>query len=159
MQLYQPCHQRLSNYCRAMTGNTENGKDLMSDTILAALENFDSLKKTNSFLFFLFGIAKRIYLNGNRRQKFKGEYDTQYAMQQVDESAHPERKLNADLLYEMMEELPATQKEALILFEINGFNLQEIAALQNSSLSAVKSRVARGRSKLAKLLKKEIINY
>ena len=157
MQLYQPCHQQLSNYCRAMTGDQEDGKDLMSNTLLAAYENFDRLKKTGSFLFFLLGIAKRIYLNGNRRQKFKGEYNSQKVAQIEDESAHPDKQMDAALLYELLEELPLAQKEALVLFEINGFNLQEVADLQKSSLSAVKSRLARGRQKLAELLKKEEI--
>jgi RNA polymerase sigma-70 factor (ECF subfamily) len=160
MRLYQPCHQQLSNYCRVMTGNMENGKDLMGETIMAAFENFDRLKKTDSFLFFLLGIAKRIYLNSNRRQKFKGEYNPQKVAQIEDESAHPNKKMDATLLYELLEKLPMAQKEALVLFEINGFHLQEVADLQKSSLSAVKSRLARGRQKLAELLQKEekIIN-
>ncbi len=160
MRLYKPCHQQLSNYCRAITGDPEDGKDLMSNTLMAAFENLNRLKKTDSFLFFLLGIAKRIYLNGNRRQKFKGEYIPKKVAQIEDESANPDKQMDAALLYELMDELPLVQKEALVLFEINGFNLQEVADLQKCTLSAVKSRLARGRQKLAELLKKEeMIKY
>jgi RNA polymerase sigma-70 factor (ECF subfamily) len=44
--------------------------------------------------------------------------------------------------------LPAVQREAIILFELDGFTIEEIAGLQGSTISAVKSRLARGRERL-----------
>ena len=44
--------------------------------------------------------------------------------------------------------LAAVQREAVVLFEVDGFSLEEIAAMQGVTLSAVKTRLARGRKKL-----------
>ena len=44
--------------------------------------------------------------------------------------------------------LPAVQREAVVLFELEGYPVEEIAALQGVSASAVKSRLARGRARL-----------
>ena len=48
----------------------------------------------------------------------------------------------------MLAGLPAVQREAVVLFEIEGFSVEEIAAMQEVTVSAVKSRLARGRDRL-----------
>jgi len=48
--------------------------------------------------------------------------------------------------------LPEAQREALILFEISGFSIKEVAGLQAASISAVKQRLKRGREKLTEIL-------
>ena len=59
-----------------------------------------------------------------------------------DEAARADRASKALAL------LPAVQREAIVLFEMNRFSIAEIAQLQNVSESAVKSRLARGRERL-----------
>lgn len=44
--------------------------------------------------------------------------------------------------------LPALPREAVVLFELEDFPVEEIAVLQRASVPAVKSRIARGREKL-----------
>ena len=44
--------------------------------------------------------------------------------------------------------LAAEQREAVVLFEVDGFSIEEIAAMQRVSISAVKSRLTRGRERL-----------
>jgi RNA polymerase sigma-70 factor (ECF subfamily) len=56
------------------------------------------------------------------------------------------------LLYEALQKLPEEQREAIILFEISGFSLKEVQQIQGAGLSAVKSRIVRGKKKLARLL-------
>jgi RNA polymerase sigma-70 factor (ECF subfamily) len=48
--------------------------------------------------------------------------------------------------------LPDKQKEAIILFEISGFKIAEIAEMQGATESAVKSQLKRGREKLTNIL-------
>jgi hypothetical protein len=45
---------------------------------------------------------------------------------------------------------PPEAREAIVLFELDGFTLEEIAEVQRASLSAIKSRLARSREKLAR---------
>ena len=55
---------------------------------------------------------------------------------------------------EALEILPAVQREAVVLFDIDGYSLEEVAAMQDVSLSAVKSRLARGRARLRRHYKR-----
>ena len=50
----------------------------------------------------------------------------------------------------MLGTLPDVQREAIVLFEMQGFSIDEIASLQRASVSAVKSRLARGREAMRK---------
>jgi len=55
-------------------------------------------------------------------------------------------------LYKALAMLPEEQRECLVLFEITGFSIKEIMVIQNSSESAIKQRLKRGRAKLLELL-------
>jgi RNA polymerase sigma-70 factor (ECF subfamily) len=59
-----------------------------------------------------------------------------------------ERSVRADRIARAMSALPDVQREAIVLFEMQGFAIEEIASLQRASVSAVKTRLARGRQAL-----------
>lgn len=123
----------------------------MSETVLAALEGYNQMRDVKAFKYFLFGIASRKHQHGLRRNKFHGDYSEQQAEAQSQQS-NAEAQTDLGLLHQALNHLPHEQKEAIVLFEISGFKLQEIAELQEVSLSAVKQRLGRGREKLACLL-------
>jgi RNA polymerase sigma factor (sigma-70 family) len=49
---------------------------------------------------------------------------------------------------EALATLPPEQRESIVLFEVEGWKVDEIAALLGISASAVKSRLSRGRERL-----------
>jgi RNA polymerase sigma-70 factor (ECF subfamily) len=51
-----------------------------------------------------------------------------------------------------LEQLPADQKAALILVDMEGYPVAEVAAMLDCAVGTVKSRCSRGRSRLATLL-------
>ena len=155
MLLYQPCHARFARFCRAISRNNEDAKDLMADTVLEAFEKFANLRLPESFLYFLFGMAVRINRKKLRRLKFRGIFNQEKAENIKDYSANPEISMELTLLLEAMQKLPLEHREALTLFEISGLSLKEIQEIQGVSLSAVKARISRARQKLSKLLKVE----
>ena len=61
-------------------------------------------------------------------------------------------------LHQILAKLPDEQQESIILFEISGFSIKEIAALHGVTESAVKKRLERGRKKLAHLLRNEKVS-
>ncbi len=152
LELFKPVEQNLYRYARAMADSYEESKDLAADTLLAAYEGFESLKHKDAFLSYLFTIASRIAKKKRWRKKFFGVYNEIEANQIPDNSQNSDRNIDIELLYKAMGQLPAKQKEALVLFEISGFSLKEIQEMQGGSLSAVKSRISRGREKLSQLL-------
>lgn len=152
LTLYEPIHESFAKFCHARAYGVMEPEDLMSETILKALENFASLQHEKAFLSYLFTIAKNIVIKKWRRKKFTGVFHEREVNRIQDEGLNPEIRMDIKLLYEAMETLPSAQKEALILFEISGFSIKEVGEIQKSGLSAVKQRLKRGREALAKKL-------
>lgn len=158
MELYGPIHVRFEKFCKARAYGNFNFKDLMHDALVVAYERFDSLKNEDAFLYFLFGIAIRLLANENRKISTERLSDHTQVYNYSVESDRTDRMLEINLLYEAISKLPDLQKESIILFEISGFSIKEIAELQQSSEDAVKQRLVRSRKKLLELMteKKEV---
>ncbi len=151
-RFYKANHEQFIKYCHALTGNHNDAEDLASDTLLKAMENFHKIRKPESFTSFLIGIARRLYFNKLRRNKFWGIFNEQDSKLIVSNSTNPDTSLEIIILYDCLAKLPVKLREAVILFEISGFSLKEICTIQQVGLSAVKQRVSRGRMKLKHLL-------
>lgn len=152
MQLYKPVQHRLSAYCRVVTGSEEKAYDLIQDTLAAAFEDFDKLRDSGSFLFFLFGIARNCHLKQRRRLKFFGKQsDIKLSNIEV-KSDSIEMKFDIELIHKSIARLNSQQREAILRFHIIGFSISDIAQNLNISEAAVKNRLVRGRENLRKLL-------
>jgi len=151
MQLYEPVHTRLSNYCRSMTGNRSDAEDLLHDTITAAFEQFEKIESTERFAAYLFTIASNLFKKQLRRKKFIGSFKEKEALLLEDLGLSPEIQTEMAVVLQRMELLPKLQREALILFHISDLPLEEICNIQGGSLSAVKQRIKRGRERLVQL--------
>lgn len=149
LTLYEPVHDAFSRFCHAKAYGLIEAEDLISETVLKALENFANLKDDKAFLSYLFSTASNILNKKNRRIKFRGEYDDKMANSLFDQGLKADVKMDIDLLYQALNTLPELQKEALILFEISGFSIKEVAEIQKAGLSSVKQRLKRGRAALA----------
>ncbi len=152
MALYRPCHEAFIRYCHGLTGSREDARDLVGDAVLVALENFEKLRKKESFKAWLFGIARRLMLHVYRRSKFKGRYNEEDVHLLPDTEPSPDLHPDIEVLYTALGQLPFKQREAIILFELSGFSLKEIEKIQGGSLSGVKTRLKRAREKLKEIL-------
>lgn len=151
LKLYEPVHNRFERFCRARVDRNADHRDLMNDTLLVAFQKFKSLRSESAFLSFLIGTAIRLLANQRRKKR-----EILHISEEQIEGLHSPMKADADadvhLLYQALDRLPDAQKESIILFEITGFSIREIAALHQVSVSAVKKRLERGRKKLAEIL-------
>jgi len=155
MALYNPANERLSRFVHSMVWHREDARDIIAETVLKAYESFDKLRNRESFLYFLFGIASRLSKRRGRRNRLWAPFNNEQAENIIDHSANRTCQADIDMLYKAMAKLPEKQREAVSLFDISGFSLAEIQQIQGDSLSAVKSRVTRGRQALAQILNKE----
>ena len=152
MQLLNPVNDDLSRFVSALTRNREDTKDIVSETLLRAYENFAKLKSPQAFKSYLFTIAHRIYKRKRFRSRIFGVFDEEKTLELPDNNSQPDRLSDVEFLYSAIAKLPEAQQTAIILFEISGFSLEEIREIQGGSISGVKSRLKRGREKLAELL-------
>jgi RNA polymerase sigma-70 factor (ECF subfamily) len=152
LELLLPIRNRLAHFARAMTRNREEADDLVSDTILAALERFDQVRGPEAFLSYLFTIAVRIHKRRRWRARLFGAYNEERAAAIAYDGTSPDATADVAMLRQALARLPERQREAVVLFEISDLSLEEIRQIQGGSLSGVKSRVVRGRERLAELL-------
>ena len=143
----------LWRYVYSMLRNKHDAEDIMSETILQAHKGYHALKHQQAFLSFLFTIARRLIKRQQWKRRLFGIYNETEALAIPSSSTMPDMSVDILIVHEALQSLPIKMREALILFEINGLSLEEIKQVQGDSLSAVKSRLKRGRMKLAELLK------
>ncbi len=153
LQQYKEIHPALSTYCRIISGNAEDAKDLLSETILVVLEKWDKIKDKNSFKAFAFGVACNLQKMKTRRMKFSAKFSHEEINHLSDGKNNAEVITEISLIYDKMLELPEKMSQAIILFHIADQSLDTISKIQGCSLSAVKQRLKRGREQL-----KEAIN-
>ena len=151
LSLYEPVHERFERFCRARVYGKMEFRDLMNDTLLIAFQKLSTLKSEQAFLSFLCGISIRLLANHRKKKRPFIPLDNK-DIQNVPSQFRSDRDAEIHLLYEALAKLPEAQKESIILFEITGFSIKEIAHLHQVSESAVRQRLVRGRKKLARLL-------
>jgi len=152
LELYNPIHNQLFRYCRAVSGNYEDAEDLLQDTVVAALDGLKRLKDHKAFKSFIFSIASNLNKMRLRRGKFSGKISFDDFVQIEDEAMNAEAIVDFKIIHEKMMLLPAKTAETLMLYHIADLSIKEISKIQGGSESAVKLRLHRGRKKLLKLL-------
>ncbi|MDP4220102.1 MAG: RNA polymerase sigma factor [Bacteroidota bacterium] len=150
--LLEPVHTRLWRFVLSVTRDHCEAEDLLSETVLASYERFESLKDKQAFTSFLFTIATRIHYHQKRRKNWFGAYNAEYADSLESSEIAPDSAADIRIVRDALSELSPRQRETVVLFEISGFSLEEIREIQGGTLSGVKSRLVRGRKELSKLL-------
>lgn len=163
LELYRPLHLDLFRFCRALTRNREDAEDLVNDTVLAVHQSFDKIRDRNAFKSYLFSVAGNLNKMKVRSRKNVIALDESEMLHLTDSSMHPEYITEFNLIHSEILKLPAKTSEAIILFHILGFRLDEIRTIQGGSLSGIKLRLKRGREKLLDALNepaiKKVITY
>jgi RNA polymerase sigma-70 factor, ECF subfamily len=156
IELLKPVYNNALNYCIALARNEAEAKDLLQDSLLKALENFVALKDGTKFKSWLFTILTRQYYALHQKSIVKKTFLKESSYEpaefpQIFEKEISELKQNA--LIEAMNLITEKERVAIVLFEVGGFSMEEIRVIQGEkSLSAVKSRISRTRTKLKEMI-------
>ena len=147
-----PLLPRIERYVLALAGDRDQGLDLMGETLLRAWEHFHTIRDQQALLSWCFTTARRIYVEEQRKGKVFIPEGKGYAATLLSHHPSPELAPDIQALYSALAQLPVKQREAIVLFELNGFSLREIQEMQGGSITALKVRLHRGRKHLAALL-------
>ncbi|MFI5264120.1 MAG: RNA polymerase sigma factor, partial [Candidatus Kapaibacterium sp.] len=148
--LLEPVYPKLSRYSLAITRNIEEAKDLTSDAVLIALEQFEKLSDRDHFAGLLFKVASRLHKRRRYRDRFRIHYDQEQAEAQRDLSPGPEQAAEIAIILSALEQLAPKVRETVVLFDVADLSLEDIRRIQGGTLSGVKSRLKRGREMLQK---------
>ena len=163
-RLIEPLHDRALGFARCLCRSTVEGDDLFQEAMLRAFGKLDGLREDGAFRPWLYRIVITVHRTRCRRAFWRrlsplGERDDDEEDGVVVASSSREQDYRAagwmpDAVEanrrarQALAQLPMAQREAIVLFEIEGWLVEDIAALQRVSSSAVKSRLSRGRAHL-----------
>jgi RNA polymerase sigma-70 factor, ECF subfamily len=148
-QLANEIRPKLHRYCARMTGSAVDGEDIVQDALikaLTALPNVDVLDNPEGWLF---RIAHNTALDFLRRRA-RGltiQSDEDLDMIAAADSTGHDHETAAISLRTFMR-LPALQRSAVILKDVLGHSLEEVASITGASEAAAKSALQRGRVRL-----------
>ena len=142
----------LRAFALSLTTTREIADDLVQDTLVRALAKIDQFQPGTNMGAWLFTILRNIFYSQCRRTKHEIEDpDGSYAARLW---TAPDQHAGCDLqdLRKALAKLAIEQREALLLIVAEGLSYEEAAHICGVAVGTIKSRVSRGRVRLAELL-------
>jgi RNA polymerase sigma-70 factor (ECF subfamily) len=148
-QIWRDYHSELLIFIRRRVGAADLAEDILQDVFVKVHSRLDTLANVDRVQSWLYQIARNTIIDYHRTHKSAEPLPDEMAERQEHNNANDEewRELGKCVL-PMIEKLPEGYREALLLSEIEGLPLKEVAERLNISLPGAKSRVQRGREKL-----------
>ena len=148
------------NLARWMTRNTTDAEDIAQEAMLRAFRFFDTFRGEDGRVWLL-TIVRNTYLTWIRRQlpqQNSAEFDERLHTD-IEAALTPEseflRQATADQVRNAIEHLPPEFREVILMRELEQLSYKEIAAVTQSPLGTVMSRLSRGRSMLRQLISRQ----
>jgi RNA polymerase sigma-70 factor (ECF subfamily) len=152
----------LYGYALTLTRDQTAAEDLVQETYLRAVRAFGGLLPNSNLKSWLFVIMRNAWLN-QMRQMRRGprfveldaeEVEPGYQNVRPNEDPHVVylRKLEREQIRLAIDDLPEPHREIIVLRDIEGFSIQEIATMLSCPAGTVMSRLGRARAKLRRSL-------
>jgi len=155
------------NLALRMVGNEEDAYDISQEAFLKAYTNLSGFRGDCKFSSWLYKLTTNLCLDFIRKRNrsktipliYEDEDGDSEWMEIPDETFSPELQTEKKQLRESvrkgLEQLPAQQREILVLREVGGLRYDEIGRQLNIEEGTVKSRIFRARKRLCEILQKD----
>ena len=151
LRLLGPIHEQAAGTARRLSRSADEGDDLYQESVLRAYERLHDLRDESKFRSWFFATLLSIHRSRRRRRvtvSLEEAWPKGGEPAGEDGSKWAEALERAHRAARALDGLAPVQREAVVLHEIEGFSVEEVAAMQGVTVSAVKSRLVRGRDKL-----------
>lgn len=136
----------LYRYCRYLTRSPWDAEDLVQETLLRAfVTRTCTHPPVVSLKAWMFRVASNLALNNFRRKPLLAESSNELATSPVDAQA------TREALGTLVDALAPQERAAVVLKDVFGFELTEVATALATTEGAVKSALHRGRGELREL--------
>lgn len=142
----------LRSFARRLCSNPEMADDLVQETMMRALIYCESFKPGTNFQAWTYTILRNQFYTKIRKESWMTSWDPEAADRILAQDPAQQDAIHLVDLEKAMLQLPFEQREMLLLVGADGATYQEAAQIVGCSLGTVKSRVARGRIKLASII-------
>ena len=150
--MWQAFREPLWNYIARRVPNATDADDVLQDVFLKVHRQLPALENEERLAPWLYRVARNTLIDRYRRSdgtELVEPSDELYASEPEESDA--EQKIAA-CLKDMINDLPASYRDALVLSELEGLPQRLVAQRLGLSLSGAKSRVQRGRRLLREAL-------
>ena len=159
---------RIYNLTLRMTGSPEDALDLSQEAFLNAWRGLDKFQGDSSFSTWLYRLASNACIDFLRREKRRKDISMTVSLDDEEEERQAElpdhrhspereverRELREDIRRGLMS-LSEEHLQVLVMRELSGMSYAEIGAVLKLEEGTVKSRIARARVALRKILVKD----
>ena len=145
---------RLRRYARSLVFDTSAADDLVQTALERALAHWHQFDQRRDILVWTISIAHNAYMDDRRRHArmpLAEPHDAQLAAHDRHAAISPDIGLRMDLVA-ALGQLPAEQREPLLLVTLEQLSYAECAELLRIPIGTVMSRISRGRAALRALL-------
>ncbi|MBQ6999633.1 MAG: RNA polymerase sigma factor [Oscillospiraceae bacterium] len=155
-QLYRKYYSAAVLYCTALSADPHLAQDIASDAFVKAYLSLPN--DVPSFRYWLLRVCRNLWIDHLRKRKREASGEP---ISHMTDGITPETKYLQDeqrrCLWKCIAELPATDRELVVLHYFSGLRLQEAAALLGKSYAATRQQMVRLRHTLK--LRMEELGY
>ncbi|SRR5581483_5463350 len=139
---------RLSRFALSLTGSLDRRDDLVQETCVRALARREQWQPGTRLDSWMFRIAQNIWLDGLRRETFRGEpvdIESMDDLMDSDGRTLVENRLALGEVLRALDQLSPEHRVLIALVCVEGLTYKEAAAVLGLPLGTVMSRLARAR--------------
>lgn len=148
MRLLGPHHDRARATARRLCRSAADGDDLFQEAALRALDRLGELRDEGSFRPWFYAVMLSVHRARARRAFWRGLLPLEAIKVEASRPAEAFALEGAERMARALATLSPRAREAVVLFELDGFTLEEVAAMQGDSVGALKARLSRARERL-----------
>ncbi len=145
---------QIFQYLLAQVRNRAHAEDLLQDFWLRIHNARRTYRPGEPVLPWFYAIARRVQIDDYRRKSRIRSHEFQTEHLPDRPAPEPSRNTIPDMA-DLLKDLPASQKEAVLLLKVAGLSLEEAARATGSTVGAVKQKAHRAYNTLRKTLGRE----
>ncbi|MFZ5979981.1 MAG: RNA polymerase sigma factor [Candidatus Zixiibacteriota bacterium] len=146
----EPLHEKAAAFCRKLAGSHDEGDDLYQESLLTALRRFETLRDPAAFRPWLYRIMVNSYKN-RLRQPWRRRAPMPENLPEATDNP-VERLTTRRWLERAFKALKPPEKALVVLFELEGWSVAELAELYGRPVGTIKARLSRARRKMLREL-------
>ncbi|PUB12074.1 sigma-70 family RNA polymerase sigma factor [Yoonia sediminilitoris] len=146
--------QEMRAFAMSLTRNPSSADDLVQDSIVKAWRKFHQFDQTTNLRAWLFTIVRNTFYSDLRKSRRELSNIENTDVEEYSDGGGTDQIIAVMDFEKAFSILPTEQREALTLVAASGMSYEEAAATCGIAIGTIKSRVNRGRKRLADILER-----
>lgn len=143
----------LRRYARALTNDPTEADDLVQECLSRVLAQMRAWREVRELKQYLFSTLHNIFIDTTRRRRSRPTMmPLNEEVATISQPANQTKRLEARDMVRALGELPATQREVVLLVGVEGMSYSDVSKVLDVPIGTVMSRLSRGRDSLRRLM-------